>query len=151
MKSSLEIFKELLNWLEKYQEEHTNDSSLESFIIWLNSRLFSEEKAEDLHGAEHLDLELSFSLVMQNRFYKAYAKKVLGDPKRTNYNIVIIPEEMAILESERSLEVLKQYKIPVKGVIVNKVIPDNMHCPFCREKRKQQLKRIGEIKKRFVR
>jgi hypothetical protein len=77
MKSSLEILKEIVHWLEEYQNEnHSDDSNLGSFIIWLNSRLFSEGKADkSKHSPELLDMELSFSLVMQNRYYKAYAKK----------------------------------------------------------------------------
>lgn len=79
------------------------------------------------------------------------AKAVLSDPERTSYNMVIIPEEMSILESERSLEALGKYGISVGTVIVNQIIPDNSHCEFCREKRKQQLERIGLIKKKFGR
>ena len=37
----------------------------------------------------------------------------------------------------------------VGDVIVNKIIPQNMHCSFCGEKRKQQLKRIATIKEKF--
>ena len=77
------------------------------------------------------------------------AKKVLSDPKKTEYNIVMIPEEMSILESERSLEALRQYSIPVHGVIVNQIIPRNAHCPFCREKREQQLLRLKAIREKF--
>jgi arsenite-transporting ATPase len=77
------------------------------------------------------------------------AKKVLSDPKKTQYNIVMIPEEMSILESERSLAALQQYSIPVHGVIVNQIIPQNAHCPFCREKREQQLLRLKTIHEKF--
>jgi arsenite-transporting ATPase len=78
------------------------------------------------------------------------AKRTLSDPARTSYNIVMIPEEMSILESERSMEFLKQYRIPVKSVFVNKIIPQNPRCPFCTEKRKQQLERLKEIRKKFA-
>ncbi len=77
------------------------------------------------------------------------AKKTLSDPEKTHYNIVMIPEEMSILESERSLEALKQYGIEVEGIIVNQIIPENMHCPLCSEKRKQQLERLKDIRKKF--
>lgn len=77
------------------------------------------------------------------------AKKILSDPKKTHYNMVMIPEAMSIYESERSLEVLSQYNIPVERVIVNQLIPENSRCDFCREKRKMQQERLKDIRKRF--
>lgn len=84
---------------------------------------------------------------MKARIQKA--KEVLSDPSRTHYHIVMIPEQMSIFESERSLEVLKQYHIPVEGIIVNQLIPENMKCSFCSEKRKIQQERLHTIKEKF--
>jgi arsenite/tail-anchored protein-transporting ATPase len=77
------------------------------------------------------------------------ARKTLSDPKRTSYNLVMIPEEMSILESERTLPVLKQYNIHVGSIIVNQIIPENSRCQFCAEKRKQQLGRLKTIEDKF--
>lgn len=79
------------------------------------------------------------------------AKKILTDPKKTHYNLVMIPEEMSILESERSLAVLQEYGIPVDSIIVNQIIPMNAKCKFCSEKRKQQLERLKSIREKFKR
>ena len=98
---------------------------------------------------ERSKIDLEYLEVMKEKIQKA--KRVLQDKERTSYNIVMIPETMCILESERSLEVLKGYGIPVKHIIVNQVLPKNPHCPFCREKRKIQEERIKEIKKKFKR
>jgi arsenite-transporting ATPase len=77
------------------------------------------------------------------------ARKTLSDPKKTSYNLVMIPEEMSILESERTLPVLKQYGIHVGSVIVNQIIPENSRCSFCAEKRRQQLERMKTIRSKF--
>lgn len=79
------------------------------------------------------------------------AKKTLSDPKRTKYFLITIPETMSILESERSINVLKQYHIPVETIIVNQLIPENSHCVFCKERRSLQLKGLKEINKKFSR
>lgn len=92
-------------------------------------------------GTENLEL-------MKKRIESA--KQILSNPDKTHYNIVMIPEAMSIYESERSLEVLKQYKIPVNSVIVNQMIPENPKCDFCREKRRMQQERMREIGKRFA-
>jgi len=85
--------------------------------------------------------------IMKDRIEQA--RKILTDPERTKYNLVLIPEEMAILESERSLEVLKSYGIPVDSIIVNQLTPENKKCDFCMERRKHQLERLKVIRKKF--
>jgi len=98
------------------------------------------EKTDESFGAKELE-------AMKSRILEA--KKILSDPKRTHFNIVLIPEAMSILESERSLKSLAEYKIPVETVIINNIMPQNTSCAFCSERRKQQLKRVSEIEKAF--
>ncbi|MBU0898970.1 MAG: arsenical pump-driving ATPase GET3 [Nanoarchaeota archaeon] len=78
-----------------------------------------------------------------------HAKALLSDPKKTFYNIVLIPEDMSIVESKRSLSVLDQYKINVGSIIVNQLIPENSSCKFCQERRNHQQKRLEKINKEF--
>ncbi len=96
---------------------------------------------------EEKDVALEKLEEMKARIEKA--KEILSDPGRTSYNIVMIPEAMSILESERSAIFLKHSGIPVKSVYVNQLIPENHGCDFCREKRKLQLSRLEEIRKKF--
>jgi arsenite-transporting ATPase len=77
------------------------------------------------------------------------AKEIMADPKKTQYNMVMIPEVMSIYESERSLSFLNEVGIPLHGVIVNQIIPQNLHCKFCKEKRRLQIERLDGIKKKF--
>ncbi len=81
----------------------------------------------------------------------AHAREVLADPARTKFVLVLIPEEMSILESERSLKTLAKYNIPVASVIVNQLVPENAICEFCASRRKQQQARLGLVKKKFPR
>ena len=123
MKSSLEIVKEIVHWLEEYQNEnHTDDYSLESFIIWLNSQLFSEGKFEkSKHSPESLDMELSFLLVMQNRFYKTYAKKVLGESELTSPDGFSFLYHLMHTDSFRKMELIKMHQLePPSGIEVLK-------------------------------
>lgn len=98
-------------------------------------------------GEEDEDSTLEKLEAMKKRI--GDAKEILSDPERTSYNIVMIPEAMSIYESERSVRFLRQVSIPISTVVVNQIIPDNPKCRFCAGKRKLQLKRIRDIKKRF--
>jgi len=123
MKSSLEILKEILHWLEEYQNEnHTDNYSLESFIIWLNSRLFSDGKAEkSQHSPDPIDLELSFSLVMQNRYYRAYSKKVFGESELSSPDGFSFLYHLSFTNSFRKMELIKMHHLePPSGIEVLK-------------------------------
>jgi len=51
-------------------------------------------------------------------------RDVLQDPARTDFRVVMIPEEMSVLESERLIRQLDDYSIPNDTVVVNKVMED---------------------------
>jgi arsenite-transporting ATPase len=51
-------------------------------------------------------------------------RTTLRDPTRTDFRVVMIPEEMSVSESERLLGRLAEYDIPVGTVVVNRVMED---------------------------
>ena len=123
MKSSIDILKEILHWLEAYQnEKHGHECNLESFIIWLNSRLFSEGHAEySPHSPDMLDMELYFLLVMQSRYYKAYAKKVLGESELSSPDGFSFLYHLSLTDSYRKMELIKMHRLePPSGIEVLK-------------------------------
>jgi len=87
-----------------------------------------------------------FLMVMKKTVKKI--KDLLKDLKRCEFIAVTIPEEMAVLETERLIENLNSYGIGVKQLIVNNVVTSK-DCGFCRERSKGQEKYISEIKKKF--
>jgi arsenite-transporting ATPase len=48
----------------------------------------------------------------------------LRDPARTDFRVVMVPEEMSVVESEHLLERLRAFEIPVGTVVVNRVMQD---------------------------
>jgi DNA-binding MarR family transcriptional regulator len=123
MKSSLDILKDIVEWLEEYQNDnHIDEHSLESFIIWLNSRLFSKGHAEKYqHSPAMLDMELSFLLVMQSRYYKTYAKRVLGESELTSPDGFSFLYHLNHTDSYRKMELIKMHHLePPSGIEVLK-------------------------------
>ncbi|WP_299331960.1 ArsA family ATPase [Haloplanus sp.] len=51
-------------------------------------------------------------------------RAVLQDPARTDFRVVMVPEEMSVVESERLLARLEEFSIPVGTVVVNRVMED---------------------------
>jgi arsenite-transporting ATPase len=82
---------------------------------------------------------------------KKTVKKIEGllkDRKRCEFVAVTIPEDMAILETERLVNDLNKYGIKVRQLLVNNVL-ESGECNFCRERKKEQEKYINQIRKKF--
>jgi len=73
---------------------------------------------------------------------------LLKDQSRCEFIAVTIPEDMAILETERLLNSLGAYGIKVKQLVLNNVI-ESRDCEFCRERSKAQEEYIKRIKIKF--
>jgi arsenite-transporting ATPase len=49
-------------------------------------------------------------------------RAVLRDPERTDFRVVMVPEEMSVVESERLVRRLREFDIPVNTIVVNRVM-----------------------------
>jgi len=79
-------------------------------------------------------------------------RAVLRDPDQTDFRVVMIPEEMSVVESERLVGRLGEFGIPVQTLVVNRVMesvgditdaeidpewivtPDLENCEFCQRR-----------------
>ena len=76
-------------------------------------------------------------------------KQMLADSRATRFVPVTIPEPLGIYETERMLATLGKIKIPVKDIIINRVI-ESGGCEFCRLKKENQTAFLAEIKNKFA-
>ncbi len=104
--------------------------------------------------------------LLQSRFRRSYVKddtdeflktmaddldrvdSLLKDVAMTEFVPVTIPEPAAIEETGRLLASLKDYGMPVRSVIVNRVVGGD--CPFCSARRKGIDRYLAEIEERFA-
>ncbi|QLD88542.1 TRC40/GET3/ArsA family transport-energizing ATPase [Natronomonas salina] len=102
-----------------------------------------DEEADGQEPEVEVDLE-----ELQDRMERVGA--ALRDPERTEFRPVLIPETMAVLETERLLAELDTYDIPAGRAIINKVIEDpTPGCDLCQSQAESQQKRIAEARKKF--
>jgi len=76
--------------------------------------------------------------------------RLLKDTRATEFVAVTIPEEMAIYEMGRLVTSLRKMRIPIKNVIVNRVVSHDGHCPSCQQRRTEQAKPLREMEERFA-
>ncbi len=74
----------------------------------------------------------------------------LTNPK-TTFIIVTIPARMGIKVTTDIVESLKKIGTPSNIIIINYLIPETVECSFCSSIRKEQMRRIQEIKDIFPR
>ncbi|MCL7418332.1 MAG: arsenical pump-driving ATPase GET3 [Halalkalicoccus sp.] len=78
------------------------------------------------------------------------AREVLRDPERTEFRAVLIPERMAIAETERLVERLREVEMPVSTLVVNKVLEDvDEDCSRCQTRKERHEERLAEIREIF--
>jgi arsenite-transporting ATPase len=93
-------------------------------------------------------------------------RAVLRDPSKTDFRVVLVPEKMSVLESERLIRRLDEFGIPVRTVVVNQVMenladvtddvdpawvvsPDLDNCEFCQRRWKVQQAALAEAMELF--
>ncbi|MFC6904679.1 ArsA family ATPase [Halalkalicoccus tibetensis] len=83
-----------------------------------------------------------------------HLRATLRDPEKTDFRVVMVPEEMSVVESKRLIARLEGFEIPVSTVVVNRVMedfaqvaggdpedfvsPDVENCEFCKRRWKVQ-------------
>jgi arsenite-transporting ATPase len=102
--------------------------------------------AETFGGKYTPDKADDFLLTMKKSVKRI--EDVLHSSDTSEFVAVTIPEEMAILETERLITGLGKHGIKVRQLIINNVSQSD-GCEFCREKRKSQHEHITQIEEKF--
>lgn len=132
-------------------------NSTKIFEKWLNKILKSREKTVEYRKVRDKlemtqtreDAILSELLSIRDRIEKA--KQFLTSPEKTSFFFVLVPEELPISETQRTMEWLKDLDIPIGGVIINQIIPRDMigDNVLFSERVKMQEKYLEKIDKIF--
>lgn len=75
-----------------------------------------EETEEDMILKELMDIKYRINT----------SSGILTDKEKTAFFFVIIPEEMALLDTQKAAGLFAKYKVPLSGYVVNRVIPPEL-------------------------
>ena len=75
---------------------------------------------------------------------------VLQDPETTSVRLVTNAEKMVVRETQRAFVYFSLYGLTVDRVIVNRVLPDEVHDPFFAGSRESQRRILAEIEAYFA-
>jgi arsenite-transporting ATPase len=77
------------------------------------------------------------------------ARVELSNKNRTSFVPVMIPEAMAVEQTETLLAALYEYEIPVSHMIVNMILPEEVSCKFCSARKSMQERHLVEIRRLY--
>ena len=104
----------------------------------------SKHEPDDSRDGRIQDILLS----RRRKFHRA--RELLTDKSVTAFLLVINAERLPILESKKMLDVLSTFKVPIAGMIVNRLLPPDAEGDFIRERRLQEDEYRKEIDQTFA-
>lgn len=122
--------------------------------IWMEGLLEKRKKTNDnytqlLYDGEPIEDPIYDVLkTRQERFRKA--RKILLNPEQTGFIFVLNPERLSIIETKKAIELLDNYHLHVKTLIVNKVLPENLDGDFMKQRKRQEKQYVKVIEETFT-
>ena len=98
-------------------------------------------------SGETTDQDPVLHLLEARREKFSKTKQILTNPAQTAFYLVLIPERLSILETQKTIPHLKQYRIPIQGLIVNRILPESPDSPFLQRRKEQENLHLKEIER----
>ncbi|MDG5785963.1 ArsA family ATPase [Evansella sp. AB-P1] len=122
--------------------------------VWMDGMLERRRKTNEnymqlINDGEPVDDPI-FKTLQARRDKFSQVRKVLLNGEMTGFLFVLNPERLPIQEGKRGIDTLKQHGIPVLGIVVNKILPDEVDGIFFQKRKIQQLSYLKEIDKLFT-
>jgi arsenite-transporting ATPase len=108
--SMASVYDEWIDKITKLRQEMEEYSQVASLIKR------EEETEEDMILKELLDIKYRINT----------SSGILTDREKTAFFFVIIPEEMALLDTQKAAGLFAKYQVPLSGYVVNRVIPPEL-------------------------
>jgi arsenite/tail-anchored protein-transporting ATPase len=128
----------------------------ELMTAWVDGMVKRRETAHQLNqmwktdGQEsRLEDDPVYRVLAERRRKFAVARRLLLDRGTTSFVFVLIPEKLPILETRKAVDVLGKHKIPIAGLVVNRVLPEAPEGSFLLRRKEQERLYLAEIEREF--
>lgn len=88
-------------------------------------------------------------LTARRRLFRAARERLL-DRHTSVFLLVLNPDKLSILESRKALDVLTRFDVPIAGIVVNRVLPEDARGEFIEARRRQEAAYLHEIERVFA-
>ncbi len=104
---------------------------------------------KSMFGGGKQEEDSSWEMIQQTKDKIRTARIELSDPDTTQFVVVMIPEAMAVFETQRLLASLDKWHIPATNMVVNQLVPPNPSCKFCTKRYEMQQTNLIDIRDLF--
>jgi arsenite-transporting ATPase len=125
-------------WLQGMIERRRNVNDMMRMASVVDKSL--EERIKD-------DPVMKVLLDRKQRFEKA--REFLVDNKRAGFVFVLNAQQLPILETEKAIGFLERNGIPVEGIIINRVLPEETDSEFFSKRKEVESRYLQEIHRKF--
>lgn len=121
--------------------------------IWIEGMLDKRNKTNEnytqlLNDGEPIEDPIYDVLrTRQKRFRQA--RDVLLDGRQTGFVFVLNPERLPILETKKAIQLLDQYHLHVRTLIVNKILPKEADGAFLSQRKEHEKQYLEQIQETF--
>ncbi|TZE82598.1 ArsA family ATPase [Calorimonas adulescens] len=125
---------------------------------WMDSLISSRREAvelmkmstvgnKELHDKYTNDPVLNILMRRKEEYEKA--REILIDSRKACFVFVLNPEKLPIIETQKAISILAKYGIQIGGVIINKVLPDDISDEFLLKRKQTERFYMEEIYRKF--
>jgi len=107
------------------------------------------DQPED-HEEGSVEAKVNDILTTRRRLFIGARERLL-DRQVSVFLLVLNPDKLSILESQKAVEVLARFDVPIAGLIVNRVLPGEASGEFIEARRKQEAEYLEMIDREFAR
>ncbi|MBM6551888.1 ArsA family ATPase [Marinomonas ostreistagni] len=92
--------------------------------------------------------QITEKLLARQRLFQRCRRR-FQDAEQTAILFVLTPEKLPILETQRAVKALSEESLPLHGLVVNRVLPEEADGEFLQQRRVQEQKYLADIDQTF--
>lgn len=121
--------------------------------VWIEGLLQKRDKTNEtytrlLHDGEKVDDPI-FDVLLERKNKFQQARDIMLDGDKTGFIFVLNPERLPIIETKNAIDMLDQYHLHVRTLIINRVLPKEDEGSFFKQRKTYETNYIKEIKETF--
>lgn len=121
---------------------------------WIDSLLAKRQKTLMYKEMYERDYDITqkdgiVEILMRRKQNLMKAKNILLDSGKLGFIFVLNAEKLAIDETKKATDILKQNNVPIAGYVVNRILPEHSNDAFWQGKKLREGKHLEEIEKYF--
>ena len=124
---------------------------------WIEGMLTQRDRAralwsglDDDSGAFANDADPARAVLERRRERFGALRARIMDPAFTAFYLVLNPDALAVAETRRARQTLREYSVPVGGLIINRILPNEAEGEFNRQRREQEGEYLAAIERDFA-